>query len=211
MGSIKEKEMELENKKRKLISNLVDIETLTKEFIIEMKYATEDNFMGRKLYPSTLCVLQRETAIKLIKANNELIKNGYRIKIWDAYRPLSVQRIMWDIMPNDDFVANPNLRGSVHNSGFAVDVTLTDLSGKEVEMPTGFDDFTGKASRNVPGGTNTAERNLAVLTETLVKHGFKTINSEWWHYEDQELTERIPLDITFDEIQETKCSQCLDC
>ncbi|HYE84371.1 MAG TPA: M15 family metallopeptidase [Clostridia bacterium] len=189
-----------EQEVRRLAANLVDIRTLTEEFAIDMRYATEDNFIGRAIYSVPLCAMQLSTARKLIKANRELMEKGFRIKIWDAYRPFSAQKLMWDIMPVDGFVANPNKGGSIHNGGFAVDVTLVDRSGKELEMPTGFDDFTGKASRQSSEMNETAAKNLAVLTDAMVRHGFRTINSEWWHYYDEDLKERIPLDIPLEAI-----------
>lgn len=184
-----------------LISNLVNIETLSDEFIIDMKYASKDNFTGKRIYNIPLCALQIETAKKLIKANEEFLKKGLRIKIWDAYRPLSVQKLMWKIIPIHDFVADPSKGGSIHNSGFAVDVTLMDIQGKELEMPTGFDDFSDKASRNSSSMNETASKNLSILTNILVKHGFKTIDSEWWHFYDADLKERISLDISFENIK----------
>lgn len=187
-----------------LSSNLVDIKTLTDGFEIDLKYASEDNFIGKSIYPITLCAMQICTARKLVAANKELLQRGLRIKIWDAYRPLSVQKIMWDAMPVDGFVANPFKGGSIHNGGFAVDVTLVDMEGRELEMPTGFDDFSEKASRNSPAMSEAAAANLAILTDTMVRHGFKTINTEWWHYYDEDLKERIPLDIPLEKLKNVR-------
>lgn len=187
--------------KKILLSNLVDIKTLSDEFEIDMKYSSEDNFTGKQIYSLSLCILQISTAKKLINANKELMEKGLKIKIWDAYRPLSAQKLMWEIMPVDDFVADPNKGGSIHNGGFAVDVTLVDLDGRELEMPTEFDDFSEKASRKSTMMTEKAAKNLSLLTNAMVRNGFKTIDSEWWHYYDEDLTERIPLDISFEEIR----------
>ena len=174
-------DMDCKPDKKALMENLVSIETLSDKFVIDLKYATEDNFTGKKIYTISLCALQIGTAQKLIAANKELMEKGIRIKIWDAYRPLSAQRIMWDIMPVDDFVADPNNGGSIHNGGFAVDITLVDMYGKELEMPTGFDDFSDKASRNSSSISEAAAKNLSILTDAMVKHGFTTISTEWWH------------------------------
>lgn len=185
----------------RLALNLVDIETISHEFEIDMRYAGENNFIGRAVYPIPLCAMQYGTARKLMEANKELMSKGFRIKIWDAYRPFSVQKLMWDIMPIEGFVANPAKGGSIHNSGYAVDVTLTDMSGRGLEMPTDFDDFTEKASRFSTVMSETAARNLAVLTDVMVKHGFRTIDTEWWHYYDEDLKERIPLDLPLEAIK----------
>jgi D-alanyl-D-alanine dipeptidase len=189
-----------ESEIKRLSSNLVDIKTLSDEFDIDLKYASEDNFIGKRIYPIPLCALQISTARKLIEANRELLLKGFRIKLWDAYRPLSVQKLMWDMMPVHDFVADPYMGGSIHNGGFAVDVTLVDMKGREIEMPSEFDDFSEKASRNSAAMTETAAKNLSILTDVMVGHGFRTIDSEWWHYYDEDLKERIPLDIPLEEI-----------
>ncbi|KUO74545.1 MAG: hypothetical protein APF77_18920 [Clostridia bacterium BRH_c25] len=194
------KKCNYEDEVKRLAANLVDIRVLSEEFEIELKYASKDNFIGREIYSRPLCAMQKSTAYKLIKANEELMKKGLRIKIWDAYRPFSAQKLMWDIMPLHDFVADPNKGGSIHNSGYAVDVTLVDTSGQELEMPTGFDDFSEKASRKSSEMTEAAAKNLAVLTDAMVRHGFRTINTEWWHYYDEDLKERVPLDISFEAI-----------
>ncbi|MGE5631918.1 MAG: M15 family metallopeptidase [Caulobacteraceae bacterium] len=185
---------------KRLSANLVDIRTMSTEFEIDIKYASENNFVGRKMYPIPLCAMQSGTARKLIEANRDLLRKGCRIKIWDAYRPFSVQKLMWDILPNDDFIADPSRGGSIHNSGYAVDVTLVDMEGRELEMPTGFDDFTEKASRKSTAMTEAAAKNLSILTDAMVRSGFKTINSEWWHYYDSDLKERIPLDVPLESI-----------
>ena len=200
--TIDKKNINYEYDKKILSSNLVDIKTLSNEFEIDMKYFSKDNFTGKQIYSLSLCILQISTARKLIEANKELMQKGFRIKIWDAYRPLSAQKLMWDIMPVHDFVADPNKGGSIHNGGFAVDVTLVDIDGRELEMPTEFDDFSEKASRKSTMMTEIAAKNLSLLTDAMVRHGFKTINSEWWHYYDEDLTQRIPLDISFEEIKE---------
>lgn len=186
----------------RLCSNLVDVKGLSDGFAIDMKYASEDNFLRKRVYSIPLCALQRCTARKLIEANEELLQKGLRIKIWDAYRPLSVQKLMWDMMPVDGYVADPFKGGSIHNCGYAVDVTLVDMEGMDLEMPTEFDDFSKKASRNSSVMTEAAARNLSILTEAMVRNGFKTINTEWWHYYDEDLKERIPLDIPLEAIAE---------
>lgn len=187
--------------KEVLISNLVNVEAVTDEFLIEMRYATENNFVGKKVYPSDVCIMQKGTLEKLMNANKEFLKMGLRIKIWDAYRPISVQKTFFDLVPNENFVANPYKgQGSVHNSGFAVDLTLVDMNGEEVEMPTGFDDFTEKASRSSTDMSAEAAKNIFILTEVLVKNGFETIESEWWHYNDADAKGFVALDLSFDEI-----------
>lgn len=165
-------------------SKLVLVKDYSSEFVIDLKYATYQNFVGKTLYPSPTCVLTKGTLDKLIKANSIVKKQGYKIKIWDAYRPLSVQKIMWAATPNKNYVANPYRSGSKHNRGSAVDVTLVDKTGKELKMPTGFDDFTPKASPNYSGITAEQKKNLSILTNAMTAAGFRQISTEWWHFDD---------------------------
>ncbi|MHB8065621.1 MAG: M15 family metallopeptidase, partial [Ruminiclostridium sp.] len=142
--------------------DLVLVKDYSKDFAIEMRYATYDNFVKKTLYPSPTCVLTKGTLDKLIKANNLVKNQGYSIKILDAYRPLSVQKIMWEATPNKNYVANPYRSGSKHNRGAAVDVTLVDKNGKDVKMPTEFDNFTAKASPNYKDMSQEQRKNLDV-------------------------------------------------
>jgi D-alanyl-D-alanine dipeptidase len=114
----------------------------------------------------------------------ELETLGLGLKIYDGYRPLSVQKKMWAVMPDDRFVANP-AKGSRHNRGAAVDVTLVRADGSELPMPTLFDDFTEKAFRTAITGISTeALRNSATLQRVMEKHGFKGLATEWWHFDE---------------------------
>lgn len=181
------------------IQGLVLVKDIIPDCVIELKYAIEDNFTNRKVYPYDICVLQKSTAEKLAKANKELMEMGYRLKIWDAYRPLSVQKIFWEIVPDSRYVANPNTGGSKHNRGTAVDVTLVDMDGNELEMPTGFDDFTEKASRNYANVSEEAKKHVDILTNVMVKNGFTTISTEWWHYNDSDSAKYEALDVSLEE------------
>lgn len=164
--------------------DLVLVIDYSKDFAIDMKYATYDNFVKKAMYPSPTCVLTKGTLDKLIKANSIVKKQGFTIKIWDAYRPLSVQKIMWEATPNKNYVANPYRSGSKHNRGAAVDVTLIDKNGKELVMPTEFDNFTAKASPTYKGMSQEQRKNLNILSNAMTSAGFKTISHEWWHFED---------------------------
>ena len=180
---------------------LVFVKDYSNDFEIEMKYATCDNFVKKTLYSSPTCVLTKGTLDKLIKANNIVKKQGYSIKIWDAYRPLSVQKIMWEATPDKKYVANPYGSGSKHNRGAAVDVTLVDKNRKELKMPTEFDNFTSKASPAYKKMTAEQRKNLNILSKAMTSSGFKTVSHEWWHFEDKDFgnykTQDIPL-INFD-------------
>lgn len=175
-------------------TGLVRVKDIDPSIIIDLKYATSDNFTGQKVYTVPICLLQKQTAEKLKKANQEFIKDGYRIKIWDAYRPFDVQKKFWKLVPDSRYVANPK-KGSRHNRGCSVDITLVDDNGIELEMPTSFDDFSQKASRSYKGNSNNARDNLKYMTDIMCKNGFNTINSEWWHFDDTNWEEYVILNI----------------
>lgn len=177
---------------------LVEIRELNSTIEADLKYATADNFTGEVLYQLGVCLLLRSTAEKLVAANSEFAEKGYRLKIWDAYRPKSAQHIMWELSPDGVYVADPAV-GSNHNRGTSVDVTLIDQSGNEVVMPTSFDDFTEKASRNYPGMSEEARANMDYLTDVMVRNGFSIIQSEWWHFNDADYKDYPHLDLTLEE------------
>ncbi len=166
------------------IEGLVNVKDLDENIIIDLRYATKSNFTGRKIYPLDVCVLRKETAEKLINANKEFKKRGYIIKIWDAYRPIYVQQIFWDIVKDNRFIANPKNGGSRHNRGTAVDITLVDNRGNELVMPSQFDDFSINAYRYNPNASKEVSRNIKLLTEVMEANGFIALDEEWWHFDD---------------------------
>ena len=168
----------------KEINGFVLVSSLDKNIVIDLKYATTDNFTKKIIYPNNVCVLRKNTAQKLVKANSQLKKLGYEIKVWDAYRPIYVQQIFWNIVKDSRFVANPSNGGSIHNKGCAVDVTLVDINGNELNMPSKFDDFSYKAYRTNSKQTSEAKKNVDLLTKCMVDNGFTTIDTEWWHFDD---------------------------
>src|SRR5579885_233016 len=126
-------------------TDLVNVATEIPTIHLDIKYATTDNFTGKKVYPVAKCYLRRSVVEKLKKVQEELLVMGLSLKIWDGYRPLSVQEIFWNLVPDERYVANPK-KGSRHNRGAAVDLTIVYAdSGKELLMPTAIDDFTEKA------------------------------------------------------------------
>lgn len=168
------------------IEGLVLVKDLDDSISIDLKYATADNFTNKKVYPLAVCALQRETAIKLCAANLALKEKGLRLKVWDAYRPLYVQQIFWDLVKDNRFVADPATGGSIHNRGCAVDVTLVDEKGNELKMPTGFDDFSEKAYGDSADLSDKVKENLKILRTAMGKAGFFIIDTEWWHFEDED-------------------------
>lgn len=163
-------------------NDFVLLRSLSNDFVFDMKYATPDNFLKQAVYDCGECYLRKSTAKALVKANEEFKSLGYRIKLFDCYRPLSVQKKMWKILPGTHYVANP-AKGSKHNRGAAVDLTLVDAQGKELDMGTPFDFFGKKAHHTCTTLPKKVLENRKLLKGVLNKYNFKSIFSEWWHYE----------------------------
>jgi D-alanyl-D-alanine dipeptidase len=151
------------------------------DFEYDLRYATENNFLKAKVYDCAECYTRVKTAKALIQANKDFIKKGYKIKFFDCYRPNSVQYKMWKIVPNPQYVANP-VKGSIHNKGGAVDITLVNLEGVELDMGTDFDFFGKKAYHDNFDLPEDVLKNRRLLKETMESHGFWSIRTEWWHY-----------------------------
>jgi D-alanyl-D-alanine dipeptidase len=149
----------------------------------DVRYATTNNFMHAKLYPVSKVMLRRPAAIALHEVERELAHDGLGLKIFDGYRPYRVTVRMWKPIRNPDFVADP-AKGSRHNRGAAGDLTLIDLrTGRELPMPTGYDDFTPRARQDFNDLPAEAIANRARLREVMTKHGFDPLPSEWWHFD----------------------------
>lgn len=166
-------------------SDLVDVLSIDSTIVLDIRYATENNFTHQKLYPIAKCMLRREAAESLRAVQNELHARKLGLKVYDGYRPLSIQRKLWDVVSDERYVANP-AKGSRHNRGAAVDLTIIDSLGKEIEMPTPYDDFTDKAHRDYMQLPKTALSNRAILEAVMVKHGFLPMPTEWWHFDFQD-------------------------
>jgi zinc D-Ala-D-Ala dipeptidase len=177
-------------------ARLIDIRTVNDKIALDIRYATDNNFLKRKVYPAARCVLRGAAAQALSQVQNDLAKQGLGLKVFDCYRPLSVQKLMWEILPDSRYVANPT-KGSRHNRGAAVDLTLIDRNGKELEMPTGFDDFTEKAFRNSKAANPQAKKNSQLLEEAMKKFGFIPLATEWWHFDAPGWDKFSVLDIPF--------------
>ncbi|RMA64434.1 M15 family metallopeptidase [Ulvibacter antarcticus] len=163
-------------------NTLVNIATLSSEFSYEIRYATPNNFIKETLYDCAVCLLQPEVAEALLEANQYFCELGYRIRLYDCYRPLDVQKKMWAKVPRPTYVANPYGNGSIHNKGAAIDMTIETLDGCFVDMGSDYD-FFGRASHI--DNFNFSEEIMAnrkLLIDGMRKVGFKTVRTEWWHY-----------------------------
>lgn len=163
-------------------NQLVDMATLSEDFAYEIRYATADNFIGEVLYDCPKCLLQPEVAEAILKANQAFCEQGYRIKFYDCYRPLDVQKKMWAKVPRPTYVANPYGKGSIHNRGAAVDITLETLAGCYVEMGSDYDFFGSAAHIDNYNFSAEIRANRKTLIDGMRKYGFQTVRTEWWHY-----------------------------
>ncbi|MDH4402902.1 MAG: M15 family metallopeptidase [Flavobacterium sp.] len=178
---IHKKEVVLESKIVVNDTSFVNLKDYSTDFVYDMKYATKDNFLKAKVYDCAECYLRLKTVKALILANSKFMKLGYRIKIYDCYRPLDIQKKMWTLVSNPIYVANPS-KGSIHNRGGAVDITLVDSNGKELDMGTPFDFFGPEASHNYNRFSNEILENRRFLKKIMLSANFESFDSEWWHY-----------------------------
>lgn len=169
-------------------SDLVDLAALDPRIKLDIRYATSDNFLSTPVYSSARAFMQRPAAEALLRAHRELLKQGYGLLIFDAYRPWYVTRIFWDATPPDkhEFVADP-AQGSRHNRGCAVDLSLYDLkTGQEIEMTGGYDEMSPRSYPDYTGGTESQRAHRQLLRHAMEKQGFSVYPSEWWHYDYQD-------------------------
>ncbi len=163
---------------------LVNVEALIPGIRLDIRYATVNNFTKRPLYPVARCYLRKRVVERLAEVQQELQAQGLGLKIFDCYRPLSIQKQLWALLPDERYVTDPR-KGSRHNRGAAVDVTLVDLKGNELEMPTPYDEFSERAHRDYLLLPANAIRNRDLLERVMVGHGFQGLPTEWWHFDAQ--------------------------
>jgi len=162
-------------------NTLVDIRSVDPTIQTDIIFATERNFTGEVLYGRPVCLLQRETAQRLAKAQAIFQKDGYCIKVYDAYRPHSVQYKLYERIGNSRYIADPD-KASAHNSGCAVDITLVDSAGRELEMPSAMHVFNSTAHRDSKEMSAEARKNMNYMADVMQSVGFEVYNYEWWHF-----------------------------
>lgn len=165
-------------------SDFVPVSDYILNIVVDLQYATDDNFTARVIYDFTDAYLRYGTVMKLQAVNEELAEFGLKIKIWDGFRPISAQFKLWEAYPDANYVSNPNVGYSSHSKGNTVDLTLVDMQGNEIVMPTGFDDFSNKADRDYSDCSEEAANNAMLLQTIMERHGFSGYYKEWWHYSD---------------------------
>ena len=193
-----------EPKKRE--AKLVELITLDPTIKLDIRYATEDNFVGKKVYPEARAFLQKPAAKAVAKVHSKLRERGLGLVIFDGYRPWSITKLFWEVTPDDKrkFVANP-AKGSKHNRGCAVDLSIFDLkTGKPVDMPSGYDEFTERASPDYAGGTAEQTANRELLRNLMEDVGFTVNPNEWWHFDYKDWEKYAIYDISFEEAARKK-------
>jgi D-alanyl-D-alanine dipeptidase len=192
-----------EERGRFLPSDLTDLMKLDAQLKFEIRYATTDNFLNTPVYTSARSFLQRPAALALLRAHRELIEQGYGLLIFDAYRPWYVTRIFWDATPKDkhEFVADP-AKGSRHNRGCAVDLTLYDVkTGREIEMTGVYDEMSERSYPHYKGGTGEQRAHRDLLRAAMEKQGFKVFETEWWHFDYRDWRKYAIQNAPFEEIR----------
>ncbi len=159
----------------------VELISLDSTIVIDLKYATTDNFVKEQLYDCGRCFLRHEAANQLVKVQKILAGSGYRLKMLDCYRPLPVQQRLWDKFQNASYITPPD-QGSMHNRGQAVDLTIVNGSGQDLDMGTDFDFFGKEAHHTFTNLPDTVLANRRLLKNTMKMAGFRSIRTEWWHY-----------------------------
>jgi len=163
---------------------LTELQEVIPDLHLDVRYATPDNLVDEQLYPIAKALLRKPAAQALGEVQQDLALRGLGLKVFDAYRPYEVTKKIWEPYKNPDYVADP-AKGSRHNRGCAVDLTLVDKDGEELLMPTGFDEFTEKAGHDYQDLPKEAIRNRELLREVMERHGFVALETEWWHYDCQ--------------------------
>lgn len=156
--------------------------TASDELLINLAYGTEQNFTGKRIYQHSICYLHQDAAACLEKAMALASPHGLRLKVLDAFRPTEAQQMLWDCVPNETYVANP-AKGSNHSRGAAVDLTLVDQLGNELDMGTPFDDFTNKSHHGSLEVSVEAQKNRLILLGIMSAAGWDFYQCEWWHYQ----------------------------
>jgi len=192
--------------KNKREADLVELTKLDKSIKLDIRYATSNNFVGRPVYTEARAFLQRPAAEAVVRVSKQLEKKGFGLVIFDGYRPWTITKLFWEVVPEDKrkFVADP-AKGSKHNHGCAVDLSVYDLkTGELIPMPSGYDEFTDRAAPDYQGGTGEERANREMLRMLMEAEGFTVNPNEWWHFDYKDWDNYAIYDISFDEASKVK-------
>jgi D-alanyl-D-alanine dipeptidase len=183
-------------------SDLVELTTLDATIRLDIRYATDENFLGEPVYSQARAFLQRPAAEALVRAHRALAPRGYGLLIHDGYRPWYITKIFWDVTPPDkrEFVADP-AEGSKHNRGCAVDLTLYDLkTGEAVRMPSIYDEMSPRAYADYTGGTSRQRELRDLLRHAMEAEGFTVLPEEWWHFDHRDWPQYAVQNVPFENL-----------
>jgi D-alanyl-D-alanine dipeptidase len=184
-------------------ADLVELTSLDPTIKLDIRYATTNNFTGRAVYTEPRAFLQRPAAEALVRAHRALQAEGYGLLVFDGYRPWRVTKLFWDVTPPDkrEFVADP-AKGSKHNRGCAVDLSMYDRkSGREVEMPSAYDEMSPRAYPDYSGGTDESRAQRDLLRRAMESEGFTVEPNEWWHFNYKDWQQYPILNLDFRELR----------
>lgn len=185
-------------------NELVDLPGMIPTLVLDIRYATTNNFTGEQIYNLPRAYARRPVAEALRKAQAEFLKMGLKVKIYDAYRPYKATVKFYEVYRDTTYVASP-YRGSRHNRGCALDMTLVDaVTGEEIPMPTPFDSFKREAWPTSKVSDPVIRKNRTILIEVMQRHGFRVNASEWWHFDFVGWQKFDVLDIDFEELETSK-------
>ena len=185
-------------------ADLLELIKLDPTIKLDIRYARSDNFVGRKVYPEARAFLQRPAAEALVRVHRKLKKQGLGLVVYDGYRPWTITKLFWDVTPQDKriFVANPKT-GSRHNRGCAVDLSIFNLkTGRQIPMPSDFDEFSERANPTYEGGTEKQRANRDLLRTLMEAEGFTVNSNEWWHFDFNRWQDYGIYDLAFTEIRD---------
>jgi D-alanyl-D-alanine dipeptidase len=185
-------------------ADVIELNSLDSTIKLDIRYATADNFVGKPVYPEARAFLQRPAAEAVVRVHQKLKKQNLGIVIFDGYRPWTVTKLFWDVTSGDqrNFVANPE-KGSKHNRGMAIDLSLYDLkTGKNIEMPSGYDEFTERAYPSYTGGTPEQNRMRDLLRKEMEAEGFTVNSKEWWHFDYKDWEQYQIYDVQFSDVRD---------
>ena len=175
---------------------LVDVAKACPKIVIGLRYATPRNVTGACIYsPEARCLVRQSVAARLNRAQEFLQPHGVQLKIWDAYRPAWAQAILWQAIQDREVVADPTKGGSLHTWGACVDATLVDRYGRELRMPTDFDEFSSAAASKYTGDDPRIAENLAILQRAMAQAGFLGMRDEWWHFTAKDAMDFAPAEV----------------
>lgn len=166
-------------------TDFTNVQALDPEIFVELRYATKNNFTGKKIYDFTTAIARAGTAKKLAKASELVKAQGFRLKVWDAYRPVAAQKKLFEVYPDPNWVLPPNPNAS-HQKGVTFDITLCEADGTDIPMQSKFDEFGDKAKRDYQRKPY-QEHNYHILNDAMTTAGFDGYREEWWDYRDNEM------------------------